>query len=327
MNLYEQQARNRRRTWLVMAVFVGLVLLLGLGFDAALTSAQGAIVPIGTVAALLYGSSTAAYSYFNGDRAVLASTRPVDLESAIAANPAHLPYRQLQNVVDEMAIAAGLPRPRVYVIADQDPNALATGRDPDRASIAVTEGLLDVLDRDQLQGVIAHEMSHIRNYDIRLMTIVAALVGAVALLADWSARGWRLGALGGRRGSGSGRSREGGSALTILILVVWLLAMIVAPLVARLLAMMVSRQREFLADASAAELTRNPGALADALEAIEARVEPTRAIHLGSAQLCIADPLGRPVNHRGGRWANLLGSHPPMPDRIAALRRMAFQTV
>jgi heat shock protein HtpX len=325
MNLYEQQARNRRRTWLVMAVFVALVLVLGLGFDAAATSAQGAIVPIGTLAALLYSGSTAAYSYFQGDRAVLASTRAVDLESAIAADPARLTYRQLRNVVDEMAIAAGLPRPRVYVIADRDPNALATGRDPEHASIAVTEGLLDVLDREQLQGVIAHEMSHIRNYDIRLMTIVAALVGAVALIADWSARGWRYGLFSGGGGSRSGRRKDGGGVLTLVVLVVWLVAMVVAPLVARLLAMMVSRQREFLADASGAELTRNPGALADALAAIEARVEPTRAIHLGSAQLCIADPLGRAVDRRRGWWADLFASHPPMPERIAALRKMAFQ--
>lgn len=323
MNLYEQQAGNRRRTWLVMAVFVLLVLVLGLGFDAAVTSAQGALVPVGTVAALLYGGSTAAYSYFNGDRAVLASTRAVDLESAMAADPVRLPYRRLRNVVDEMAIAAGLPRPRVFVIADPDPNALATGRDPEHAAIAVTEGLLDVLDRDQLQGVIAHEMSHIRNYDIRLMTIVAALVGAVALIADWAARGWRYGLFSGR-GSRSARGKHGG-ALAILVLVVWLFTMILAPIVARLLAMMVSRQREFLADASAAELTRNPAALADALQVIEARVEPTKAIHLGSAQLCIADPLGRAVNRRHGRWANLFASHPPMHERVAALRRMAFQ--
>ncbi|MDH4063152.1 MAG: M48 family metalloprotease, partial [Acidobacteriota bacterium] len=134
--------------------------------------------------------------------------------------------------------------------------------------------------------------------------------------------GWRYGLFHRRGGSRSGGRPERNRAL---MLAVWLMAMILAPLVARLLAMMVSRQREFLADASAAELTRNPGALADALEAIDARVEPTEAIHLGSAQLCIADPLGRPVNRRHGRWANLFASHPPMEERIIALRRMAFQ--
>jgi heat shock protein HtpX len=325
MNLYEQQARNRRRTWVVMAAFIALVLLLGLGLDATTFAAEGTFLPVGTTAALLYSGGTAAYSYFNGDRAVISSTRAISLESAVAANPHHLPYRQLANVVDEMAIAAGLPRPRVFIVGDQDPNAFATGRDPAHASIAVTEGLLSTLTREQLQGVVAHEMSHIRNYDIRLMTIVAALIGTVALLADWAARGWRYGLIGGRGGSRSGGRKEGGGAAAILLLAVWLVAMILAPLVARLLAMMVSRQREFLADASAAELTRNPGALADALEVIESRVEPTKAIHEGSAQLCIADPLGRAVNERRGRWADLFASHPPMHERIAALRAMAFQ--
>jgi len=325
MNLYEQQARNRRRTWLVMATFVGLVLFLGLGLDATTFAAEGVFVPIGTTAALLYSGGTAAYSYFNGDRAVIASTRAVSLESALAARPHHLPYRQLGNVVDEMAIASGLPRPKVFIVGDQDPNAFATGRDPEHASIAVTEGLLQVLTREQLQGVVAHEMSHVRNYDIRLMTVVAALIGAVALLADWAARGWRFGAFGGRGGSGRSGGKKGGGPAAFLLLAVWLVAMILAPIVARLLAMMVSRQREFLADASGAELTRNPGALADALEAIEARVEPTRAIHEGSAQLCIADPLGRRLNERHGRWADLFASHPPMRERVAALRGMAFQ--
>jgi heat shock protein HtpX len=252
--------------------------------------------------------------------------RAIDLDTAMARHPARLEYRQLQNVVDEMTIASGLPRPAVYVVADQDPNALATGRAPEAAAIAVTQGLLDTLSREQLQGVIAHEMAHIRNDDVRLMTIVAALVGAVALLADWAARGWRYGLFTGRgRSSRSGDGKGGGGLMVVVAVAIWLLAMILAPLVARLLAMMVSRQREFLADASAAELTRNPGALADALEAIESRVEPTKAIHQGSAQLCIADPLGRPVNRRHGWWANLFATHPPMHERVAALRRMAFQ--
>jgi heat shock protein HtpX len=327
MNLYEQQARNRRRTWLVMMVFVGLVLLLGLLFDAASYAAEGLFIPVGTIVALMYSGSTAASAYFKGDRAVLASTRAVDLSAAIAADPARLAYRQLDNVIDEMTIASGLPRPAVYIVPDHDPNAFATGRDPEHAAIAVTEGLLDALNREQLQGVVAHEMSHIRNFDIRLMTIVAALVGAVALLADWSARGWRYGRVGGTaRPSRSSRgTSKGGSAEALLLLAVWLVAIVLAPLVARLLAMMVSRQREFLADASAAELTRNPGALADALAVIESRVEPTVAIHQGSAQLCIADPLGRPVNAARGRWADLFATHPPMHERIEALRAMAFE--
>jgi heat shock protein HtpX len=326
VNLYEHQAANRRRTWLVMFVFVGLVLLLGLGFDTAAFSAEGVFIPIGTVAALLYGGGTATYSYFNGDRAVLASSKAVDLDTALADAPDRVELRQFQNIVDEMAIAAGLPRPKTFVVPDPDANAFATGRDPEHASIVVTEGLLKTLNREQLQGVVAHEMSHIRNYDIRLMTLVAALVGAVALLSDWAARGWRYGMFSGRGGSArSGSSKKEGGGLMLVMLVVWIVAILVAPLVARVLATTVSRKREFLADATAAELTRNPGALADALEVIEAQATPTIAIKQGSAHLCIADPLGRPINEKRGFWSDLFATHPPMRERIAALRQMAFQ--
>ena len=324
MNLYAQQARNRRWTWVVMLVFVALVLFLGLGLDAAYYTAEGVTLPIATSVALLYGLGTSAYSYFRGDQAVLASTRARDLETAIAAAPDRVEYRQLQNVVDEMSIASGLPRPKVYLVDDPDPNAFATGRDPRHASIAVTEGLLAALNREQLQGVIAHEMSHIRNYDIRLMTMVAALVGAVALLSDWAARGMRFGLFGGKGGR-SRSKKDGGGIVAIVVLVIWLVAIVVAPIVARILAMMVSRRREFLADATAAELTRNPGALADALQRLDGHPAPTIAVHMGSAHLCIADPLGRPVNEKKGWWANLLATHPPMHDRIDALRAMAYQ--
>lgn len=325
MNLYEQQARNRRLTWLAMAAFVAVLLVLGAGFDAAGYVSEGAFVPIGSAVALLYGAGSATHAYFRGDRAVITSTRATPLATLRSSSPDDLRYRQLQNTVEEMAIAAGLPVPAAWVIADPDPNALATGLDPSGASIAVTEGLLDALNREQLQAVVAHEMAHIRNDDVRLMTVVAALVGAIALLSDFAERGWRHGAAGGRRASGARRGKDGGGAAGILLLALWLLAIVLAPIVARVLAMTVSRRREFLADASAAELTRNPGALADALEAIEARVEPTRAIHRGSAQLCIADPLGRQVNERHGWWADLMATHPPMHERITALRGMAFR--
>lgn len=325
MSLYEQQARNRRLTWVAMGAFIALLLLLGAGFDGLNYAAEGALVPFGSAIALLYGGGSAAHAYFRGDRSVIASTRATPLAEARRAHPDAIKYRQLQNTVEEMAIAAGLPPPAVYVIGDQDPNALAAGLHPEHAAIAVTEGLLDTLNRDQLQAVVAHEMSHIRNFDVRLMTVVAALVGAIALLADFAERGWRGGALGARRSGRSREARNGGGATAMLLLVIWLVAIVLAPIVARVLAMTVSRRREFLADASAAELTRNPGALADALEVIEARVEPTKAIHRGSAQLCIADPLGRPVNERHGRWADLLATHPPMHERIAALRAMAYR--
>jgi heat shock protein HtpX len=323
VNLYEQQASNRRKTWLVMLAFVAFFLLIGIGFDAFYIGAGGGAAPIGTVIALGVGSVSAAVSYFSGDRAVLAATaaRPIEELEADATDADKLKLRQLENVVDEMTIASGLPRPKVYVVPDADPNAFATGRDPAHASLAVTRGLLETLDREELQGVVAHEMSHVRNFDVRVMTIVAALVGAVALLADWARRGMTWG--GGRR---RGRDDDHGSgAAGIIFFAVWLVAILLAPLLAQLLAMMVSRRREYLADASGAELTRNPLGLARALEKIDAAAGPTVAVNRGTAHLCIADPLGRSVNQKEGAWADLFASHPPMAARIAALKAMAFQ--
>ena len=323
MNLYEQQTANRRRTWLIMAAFVALLLLLGAGFDAFYLGEVGGGAPVGSLAALAVGSVSALVSYYGGDRAVLLATgaTPIAEVAAAAGEDERLKLRQLDNIVDEMAIAAGLPRPAVYVVPDPDPNAFATGRGPGHASIAVTRGLLDTLDREELQGVVAHEMSHVRNLDVRVMTLVAALVGGVALLSDWARRGMMWG--GGRRRSDDDR---GGSALAgVLLFAVWLVAILVAPLLARALAMMVSRRREYLADASGAELTRNPLGLAEALEKIDAAVAPTASINRGSAHMCIADPLGRQMNLRDGTWSNLFASHPPMASRIAALKEMAFQ--
>jgi len=323
MNLYEQQRSNRRKTWLVMLAFVAFFLFLGFGFDAFYIGAAGGAVPIGSVIALGVGSVSAAVSYFNGDRAVLLAThaQPLEEVSAAANEGGRLELRQLENVVDEMAIASGLPRPKVYVVPDADPNAFATGRDPAHASLAVTRGLLDTLDREELQGVVAHEMSHIRNLDVRVMTIVAALVGAVALLSDWARRGMMWGG-GSRRRD---RDDRGGGATGIIFFAIWLAAVLIAPLLAQLMAMMVSRRREYLADASGAELTRNPLGLASALEKIDAAVAPTPSINRGTAHLCIADPLGRSMNVREGGWSNLFASHPPMAARIAALKEMAFQ--
>ena len=323
MNLLEEQASNRRKTWLIMFAFVAFLFVLGLGFDTFYLGEAGGVVPVGSLLALGVGSVSAVASYYTGDRAVLLSTHatPIADVAAAAGDDEKLKLRQVDNVVDEMAIAAGLPRPAVYIVPDSDPNAFATGRGPGYASIAVTRGLVDMLDREELQGVVAHEMSHIRNLDVRVMTIVAALVGAVALLSDWARRGmW---------GGGSRRrnnDREGGAGIAgVIFFVVWIVAIILAPLMAQALAMLVSRRREYLADASGAELTRNPIGLARALEKIEAAVEPTRAVNRGSAHLCIADPLGRQVNQSEGSWADLFASHPPMAARIAALKEMAFQ--
>jgi heat shock protein HtpX len=324
VNLYEQQTVNRRRTWLVMAVFIALLVGVGAGFDLFIAGGGRTFVPFGSILALAIGSGQAWWSLRFGDRAVLKSSAAAPLDTLLAQTTdeaTRLRYTQLDNVVEEMAIAAGLPKPSIYVVPDEDPNAFATGRDGGHASIAVTAGLLRSLSRDELQGVVAHEMSHIRNLDIRLMTVVAALVGAVVLLADWTTRSFQF-------GGGRSRSREkdkDGGAGTLIFFVIWIVAVMLAPILAQLLSMALSRRREYLADASGAELTRNPLGLANALEKIEDAVAPTAAIKRGTAHLCIADPLGRQLNQSDSRWANLWASHPPMVRRIAALKAMAFQ--
>lgn len=326
MNLLEQQAANRRRTLVVMATFIGFLLVVGAGVDLFVIGSGVAFVPLASPIALLLGGGQAWWSLRFGDRAVLRSSDAVPVETRIADASNlddKLRYIQFQNIVEEMSIASGLPKPAAYVVPDDDPNAFATGRDPGHASIAVTEGLLRKLNREELQGVVAHEMGHVRNLDIRLMTVVAALVGAVVLLADMAARSMRHGGLRGR--SSSRRGGKNGGAIAVVFFVVWIVAIAVAPIVGRLLAASVSRKREFLADATGAELTRNPLGLASALEKIEGDAGQTSAIKRGTAHLCIADPMGFEINQKEGRWANLWATHPPMVKRIEALRMMAYE--
>jgi heat shock protein HtpX len=229
----------------------------------------------------------------------------------------------LVNVVEEMAVASGLPRPRVFLIHDADPNAFATGHDPRTAAIAVTEGLLRVCDRDELQAVIGHEMGHVKNLDMQLMTLLASLVGTVALISDGLGRMIRSGRF---IGTGTFKGgKKGANPLVIVLLVLWIVSWVVAPLVTRLLALGVSRKREYLADAMSAQFTRNPLALATALQKIEHAHEPTSSIGRGFAHLCIADPLGRAVTSREGFIADALSTHPPMAIRVARLKAMGYQ--
>lgn len=324
-NLYEQQRSNRRKTVIIMVLFVIFFGFLGYGFDIfyfgndpfGILGEPSFALPVGTLAALLVGGGMSVWGLQGGAKAVLASSNAIPV-------PEDDPrYRTLLNVVDEMTIASGLPRPRVFIIPDADPNAFATGRDPEHSYVAVTQGLLDSLNREELQGVIAHEMSHVKNYDIRVMTVIAALVGAVFLLSDWASRAMRFGMGGGRR---SRDSRGGiGGALGLILLAVWILAIILAPFVSQILAMAVSRQREYLADAFGAELTRNPLGLAKALEKIESAEAPTESIKRGSAHLCIVDPLGRKANFKEGAIADIFATHPPIAKRVTFLKAMAYQ--
>jgi heat shock protein HtpX len=299
-----------------MSAFVLFLTLLGLGFDFFYlgTITDGTFLPVATLVAAGLGSLSAWWSLQGGAKAVLSSTgaRPLD-----ANNPSH---RQLLNVVEEMSIASGLPKPSIFVVPDADPNAFATGKNPQHSSIAVTQGLLDTLTREELQGVVAHEMSHIRNYDIRLMTVIAALIGAILLLSDGARRAMWYGGGSQRRK----RSNQAGG-LGAILLVMWIIGIILAPLVSQLMAFAVSRRREYLADASAAEMTRNPMGLANALRKLENAAAPTTSVKRGAAHLCIVDPLGRKVNLKEGLTAELFGTHPPIDKRILALEAMAYQ--
>jgi len=298
--VYKQITRNRRASWLLMGIIVALFALVGYVFGLAWTGAQaGGLGLLG-----VFGVVAIAWSligYYTGDRMVLAVSR--------AHRVTHAEESRLYNVVEEMTIAAGLAQPpAVYVVEDEALNAFATGRDPQHSAIAVTRGLLQRLDREQLQGVVAHEMSHIRNYDIRFATLVGILVGIIALVADFFLRSTFFG-MGRRRGGDSG----GGG---VMILVALLLA-IVAPLAAAAVQFAISRRREYLADASGVELTRNPLGLARALHEIAGDTGRLESANRATAHLYIANPLRR--RHTGALFA----THPPVEERIAVLLKMA----
>ncbi len=327
VNLFAQQEANRRKSrWLVIS-FVMFFLWLGFGADAiqywmaksAHPDRPAHFSPLFGIILTLIAAAFAWSAWRNGPRRVLASTGAFELIDAQTPQET-----QLINVVDEMAVASGIPRPRIWIVPDPDPNAFATGHDEQGANIAVTQGLIDTLNRDELQAVIGHEMGHIKNLDVRLMTLLAALVGAVALIGQGS---MRMGILpGGSSGSRDrSDSKSDNSGLGLILMVLWVLSWVLAPIIVRALALGVSRDREYLADAMSAQFTRNPGALADALQKIDAASEPTKAIPSGTAHLCIADPLGRAVNDQQGFLANVFGTHPPIALRIARLKAMAYQ--
>lgn len=329
LDLFSQQAANRSRSrWLVFG-FIAFFAWLGFGGDwiawqFTLDAPPGSyrhtfpFLGLGLTTVAAIGAGVA---WRRGPERVLWSTNAIEVTV-----PATEEERRLVNVVEEMAIASGIPRPRVWIVPDPDPNAFATGRDWDTAHVAVTAGLLRALDRDELQAVIAHEMGHVKNLDVRLMTLLAALVGAVALVGDAMARMMRGGGRIRTRSSGGGRGgKKGGNPVLVVVLVLWILSWLLAPLVTRLLALGVSRKREYLADAMAAQFTRNPGALASALQKIEHAASPTPSIRRGSAHLCIADPLGRRLTNREGFLAELFGTHPPMAIRVGKLKAMAYE--
>jgi heat shock protein HtpX len=269
-------------------------------------SSGAAPIPIATLSALGFSTIMSLTGFYYGAGWVLASVGAEPLDGKI---PEH---RELHNVVTEMALASGCPMPKVFVTYDPAPNAFATGQDEKSAVICVTTGLLALLNRDETQGVVAHEMAHIRNHDTMVMVLVSVLLGGIALLADWAQRSFIH--------SRHTRRNGGGNAL---IAIPALLLVALSPLISRLMAMAVSRQREYLADATAVEFTRNPLGLAQALEKIRDAGMPFHKATRGTAHLFIVNPLRRRVDERDGKLADLLATHPPIERRIQLLYQMA----
>lgn len=299
--MYEQITRNKRRSFLLILFFFILIFALVWVFGQVTNLGEYAIIP----AFLIAGMMTFA-GYYSSDKIALAVSR---------ARPAtREEYPHLVNVVEGLSIAAGIPPPRCYVIDDSAPNAFASGRNPEHAIIAVTTGLLDKLNRAELEGVVAHEMSHIKNYDILVQTLAVVMVGVIVLLSDWIMRVFFWG--GGRRRGGGNRDRSGNAGA--IFLVIGLALAILSPLIAQLLRLAVSRKREFLADASGAMLTRYPPGLISALRKISADSEPLEVANKATAHMYIINPL---KEHKGA-MNKLFSTHPPIEDRIAALESL-----
>lgn len=305
MTFYSQIASNKRESIFLAVVVAALLGVLGFAIGYALTgSAAGGLAA--TLVAVAIAALSSIGSYFVGDKLVLATSQAREVDATSAP--------QLINVVQELTIAAGIPMPRVYVIDDTAPNAFATGRDPEHASIAVTSGLLQKMDREELQGVLGHELSHIRNYDIRFTLLVGVLVGGVALLSSFFLR-WTFWFGGGRK---SNDNNSGGGALQVVFFVLAIVLAVVAPIAAKFVQLSVSRQREYLADASSVELTRNPHGLERALATIASDKEVLEVASGATQHLYFTNPIKKFEKRSSG----LFSTHPPIVDRINRLREL-----
>ena len=301
--MHELISSNKRRTVLLMSVFVALLVLVGMAVGVLMGNGTG-----GTIIALVIAGFMAFGSYWKADAIALAVSR------AVPADPTE--YARLHNLVEGLCIAAGLPKPGVYIVNDPAPNAFATGRNPQHAAIAVTTGLLEKMNRVELEGVIAHELSHVRNYDILVSTLAVTMVGAIALLTDITLRmmWWN-----GGRASRDGDRENGSNPLAYLGIIL----LIVSPLVARLMQAAISRNRESLADASACQMTRYPPGLISALEKLRDDVTVTHSASMATAHMWIEQPLSGVGD--AGRWSkfhNLFNTHPPLEERIARLKEL-----
>ena len=302
---WQQQSANRRKSLLLIVGAVLLLAVLGLTMGYGL-SGEPAVGVLFLAGAAGMATAMSLGSYFAGDRLVLAASKARPAEES--------EQTQLLNVVRELSIAADIPMPKVYVIDDTAPNAFATGRDPEHASIAITTGLLEKLNREELQGVIGHELSHVRNLDIRFALLVGVIVGSIALLADMFLRATFWSGV-GRRGRDS---QGGGGVVQLIVFIVAIVLAVLAPLFARLVQLAVSRQREYLADASAVELTRNPHGLERALAKIATDNEVLEVANRSTQHMYIVNPIKKFEDRSKG----LFSTHPPIVERINRLRSL-----
>lgn len=298
-SMFSEIAANKRNSFFLTVIVTAALIVVGYALGQYWGTGYA-----GVVIAFLLALFMSLGAYFGGDKMVLAVSRARRIEKK--------DHPQLFNVVEELAIAGGLPMPAVYIIDDSAPNAFATGRDPAHASVAITTGLLEKLRRDELQGVMAHELSHVGNRDILYATMVGVLVGSIALMSDFFLRSFLWG--GGRRRRGSSGGKGSGGAL---LLVVAIALAILAPIFTKLLQLAISRQREYLADASAVKLTRYPEGLASALEKIAGDREPLEVANRATQHLYIVNPV-KPL----AKTANLFSTHPPIEERVRRLRAM-----
>ncbi len=298
--IYSQIGANRIKTVFLMAVFTVFITAVVYIFTQALGYQSSSGLFFVGIALVVTGIMNFV-AYYNSDKMVMkmAGAQLVDVKT----DP------QLYKTVENLSIGSGLPMPKIYIIPDEAPNAFATGRDPNHASIAATTGLIAIMNKTELEGVLAHELSHIGNYDTRLMTVVVILVGIIAMLADFFGHFMFFG--------GGDDDRDSKNSLFIVL---GILAAILAPIAAQLIQLAVSRKREFLADATGSLLTRYPDGLADALEKIAAYQRPVKSATPATAHLYIANPLG--TGHFKKSFANLFSSHPPVEERIKILREM-----
>lgn len=296
-NMYSEIASNKRKSVFLMTIFIALIILLGYVFS----RAQGDTTYAGVWIAIIFSLFSTSISYFAGDKIALwtSGAKPITREE----------NKYVWNLVENLCIAQGMTTPKIYIIEDNAINAFATGRKPKLASVAITTGAIQKLENEELEGVIAHELSHVKNYDIRFMMLVAVLVGAISILANIFLHSRFF--FGGRRDS-----REGGGQLGAIFLIIGIVLAILSPIIAELIKLAISRKREYLADASGALLTRYPEGLARALEKIAQDNQPMKSASSATAHLFFANPFA------GKSLKNIFSTHPPILDRIKRLREL-----